>query len=413
MTSVARILDAYRFMRTYGQHLPLAWDALFTMRCQVLRIRGSLRGDGTTLTLRYVGRRRRNLPYLVRAIFDQWTVISEEKATLFTFKRAMQRQLPLCDVSIVDIGWPYNAFVNRRGEYLEMPDWINMLVILGDDWDLVVRNFRQTARNNDLRLIRRNQYRYVTTTDRAAIEHFYDEIYVPFVSEKHDSDTILAPRRHVIARAMQGALLQVLQGDRIVAAGVVYREDDVLYFLWMGVPPECRDQPPEGAISALYYFGIRHAYEFGCTAVDLTGTRAFLNDGALRFKRKWGALVEDTFSPSSILLRPAEGNRAAVVFCARTPMIVRGPEGLEAMLTFREGTVDSDNLPSIGKQVGCAGVSRINVIEITGADEGVTERDGGDGFRYRHVKTRLENFAGWYRANAWSGVSKSSGRAVQ
>lgn len=399
MGVMQKAVDAVRFARTYSQHLPLAFGAVFDLQCRVLRIRGSLRGDGATVTLLYVGRRRSNLTYLLRLIFDRSAVLDEVRTVVPACRRAMARLATTCDVTIVDLGWPYGNLFNRHGAWLEMPDWINMAVVLEDDWDTVVKGFREDARRNDLRLIRRNNYRYVATTERDAIERFYDEIYVPFVRERHDADSVLAPRRHVVRQTQRGALLQVLRGEELVAAGTLYREDDVMYFLWMGVPLAHMDKP-QGAVSALYYFGLRHAYDYGCYAADFTGTRAFLNDGAYRFKRKWGALVEDTFSPSQILVRPAAGSRAAAIFCERMPMLARTSEGLEAMVLFYENPLDRDDLTAVGKGFVCKGIDRINVVEVGDGEEGVEEREAEDGFRYRHIRTSLENFADWYRKAA-------------
>jgi hypothetical protein len=273
-----------------------------------------------------------------------------------------------------------------------------MTASLEDDWDAVIKSFRQTARNNDLRLIRRNDYRFVTTTEKHEIERFYDDIYVPFTRTRHESHSIVAPRKHVIRRAMQGKLLQVLKGDELVAAGVVYPEDEVLYFLWMGLPTGFRDGKPEAAISALYYFGIRYAWDHGCFAVDFTGTRAFLTDGGYRFKRKWGAAVEDTFSPSSTLIKPLKGSPAAAIFCEHLPLIVRSDLGLEAILLSHERIEDRKHILSLGKEFGCQGLDRFSVIDLSAGNDASDSiqsfYDGG--LEYRHVRTSFERFTAHY-----------------
>ena len=97
-----------------------------------------------------------------------------------------------------------------------------------------MRGFRKSTRNNDLRLIRRNGYHCLATNDPSDIDAFYDEMYAPSVQKRHGAASIIAPKSHVRRRARQGKLLHILRGTDIVIAGVVYSEDDVLYFL-------CRD----------------------------------------------------------------------------------------------------------------------------------------------------------------------------
>jgi hypothetical protein len=306
------------------------------------------------------------------------------------------------DVVLVDLGWPYNGLFNRAGEYLEIPDWINMAVELADEWQSVVRNFRQSTRNNDLRLIRRNEYYFDVTKDERLIERFYDDMYVPFVTSKHSHDPVIAPRRHVIRRARKGQLLRVWRGDDVLAAGVIFPEDGILYFLWMGIAPACLENPPEGAISALYYFGIQYAFDNDYEIVDFTGTRSFLKDGALRFKRKWGAFVDDTFSPNSILLKPRNGSDRAVLFCQQFPMLARTAGGLEAVFLWRDAEIDADGIALLKKQYACDGVSRITVIEIANGNAISVPPSSIDGCQYRVIRCRIDNFADHYSRHALS-----------
>jgi len=390
-----RAKNAYRFVATYRQHLPFAFEAIFSMPCAVTKLRGAIKGGDELITVLYVGRRM-NYPYLLRTIFDEHHVQEEEHSSLLTFRKYMDKMAKDSDVIIVDLGWPYNGVFNRTGKYLEIPDWMNMVVELADDWDGVVRSFRHTTRNNDLRIIRRNDYRFEVSNERRLIEQFYDDMYIPYVTSRHKGDSVFAPRKHVIRQAKQGKLLHVLRGEQLVAAGVVFPGRDILYFLWMGLPPDCLDRPPEGAISALYYFGIKYAFDNDYKAVDFTGTRPFLNDGAFRFKRKWGALVEDTFSPSSILVKPKNNNENAARFCERFPVLARNGNDLEARFLYRDETVDEDTLDRLSKQYGCDGVDRMTVVEIADENETRSMQKDPDGCQYRLIKCRMDSFADHY-----------------
>jgi len=52
-----------------------------------------------------------------------------------------------------------------------------------------------------------------------------------------------------------------------------------------GVRGGNREYVQAGAVAALYEFALRHAEEKGCRKVKFYRSRAFLQDGALRFKR--------------------------------------------------------------------------------------------------------------------------------
>ena len=389
--AVQKALDAYRFVRAYQQHLPLACEALLTRRCALRLLEGTLAGGGEALTLLYVGREK-NLAWLQRTIFEDWEERGAAETTVLAARQAAAAMAGRADVVVADIGWPWHGRFDRRGEFVEVPDWISMCLDLPGSWEEVVAGFRRTARNNDLRLIRRNGWDVRVARGRDAVDAFYDGMYLPYVRRRHGDASVIASRREVRSRAKRGAILEVVRGSEMAAAGVVYPEDGVLYFLWTGVPARLVEAPPEGAISALNFFVIRHAFDSGCSAVDFAGTRAFPGDGIYQFKRRWGTYVEDTFSPSSLLLRPRQGSAAAVAFCRRFPVIARRGDELEALFVAGE-TADGDYVRRLDKQYHCAGIERLTVIEV-GARAGIEAVEGErKDCAYRILRCRPEAFA--------------------
>ena len=391
----ARAESASKFIRTYGQHLPHAFRAVFQVTCDVIVVRGATRATGEDATIVYAGRRR-NFPFLMQHVFKRHDIVDRCATTLLRYRHHMDRFAADSDAVFVDVGWPYLRSLRRSGEFLEIPDWIGMAVDLAPSWDEVVARFRHTARNNDLRLIRRNDYKCSPTRSQAAIASFYDEMYLPFIRSRHDADAVTEPRRNVLRRAASGWLLRVQANGETIVAGVVYPDDGVLYFLWMGVAPAHLAAVPEGAISALYYFGIRHAFDEGMAAVDFTGTRAFLDDGPYRFKRKWGALVEDTFSPSAVQLRPSGNGAGAMRFCAGLPVLVREGAHLDARFVSTAEIVDQSTFGTLEKRYSCPGIDSITVVHVADDDRVDVYPNEQGRCRFRHVRCRQEQFARRY-----------------
>lgn len=394
--------SVFHFIREYREHIPLAAKAIFNVSCTITTVRGSVRGCDDPVVLLYVGRRW-NEDFLLELLFEEHEILSQENASLFT---AHARSKPLAldaDIEIVDLWWPYDSRVNRHGGYLEFADWINMGLLLEDEWDSVVRSFRHTARNNDLRLIRRNEYRFEVSNDPETINAFYHDMYVPSASRRHGAASIVAPRKHVLKRAKQGKLLQIFRGNQVVIAGVIYPEDDVLYFLWQGSPPRFRECPAEGAASALYYFGIRYAFDNAFSAVDFAGTRAFLDFGDFRFKRKWGARVDDSFSPNSVLLRPLNNHENTISFCEQFPLIARCDTGLEAVIVRQDIAVDTDVLRRLDKKYNCDGLVRIVVIGVSDEAGTTTTSKEINGREFQVIQCQREQFASLYVSRSTAG----------
>ena len=389
------IIRTISFVRLYAQHLPLALRMIFDPRCSAMLLKGKTRKEELPVTVLYVGRKH-NDTYILNVIFSSFETAVEKKTTLWSFRRAVRQLQPEADLTLYDIGWPYHGWINRHGEFLEMPDWVNMSIYLGDTWEETRQQFHHTLRRQDLRHIRIQDYRPDYTSDPRDIADFYERMFMPFMKSKHGAAMVKANKGQMIRRGKKGALLRILQEDRVVAGGIVFPEDDVLYFLWIGMAPDCLENPPKAIISAVYYFGIQYAQELGCDVVDFTGTRAFFGDGAYRFKRKWGAGISDTFSPSSILLKPACGNETAARFCQQFPMLVRRQSGPEWLFLSLDRPVDEAYVKNAYGLFECDGVSRLSVLDLSGRSSDLSGLDL-EALNARVDKATLENFADHYR----------------
>lgn len=358
-------------------------------------IRGEIRGSGNSITLLYIGRHW-NDEYLIDLFFEDHEVVSEERASLVTVRSCSQKQEAGADIEIVDVGWPYQGRFKRNRGYLEFADWLSMILPLREDWDSVVQSFRKTTRKNDLRLLRRNQYSFDFTNDRRAIEQFYSDMYLPSIQGRHGAAAIVAPLRQILKRAQQGKLLQIFRGGQLVIAAVIYPEDDVLYVLWQGLAQRFEERPPEGSVSALYYFSIRYAFDTNLEAVDFGGTRAFLDSGGFRFKRKWGAQIDDSFSPNSVMIRALNNNGNTISFCEQFPLIARVLDGLEAVIVMQADSVDTATLRRLAKSYDCEGLERITVICVSGQSQNSVRIEELDGREYQIIECNAEQFPSRY-----------------
>lgn len=361
-TSKARqMLD---FAAQHFDHLSHLPKALFDVKIQIVTLRGPLRRSDAVATLLYVGRGV-NLVYLQKNIFKEVEVVARQTATLFAAKSKLAAREATVDATFVDIGWPYHGLINKGGDYLEIPDWVDMYVPLHGTWEDVEKRFRQTTRRNDLRLMRRNNYTFEARTDDDTITGFYDDYYLPFINHRHAGEVIVSSRKLVERRARQGAILRVNREDGPVAASVVYPQDGVLHSLWTGVPAHFVENPPEASISALNYFCLKYAYDNGYKVVDLMGTRAFPTDGIFQFKRRWGAIADDSFSPSSILFKPAANSLKAAQFCESYPVLARRNGTLEQVLCNTSPEFDDAECNSLVSRFACEGIDRVTVVNVS------------------------------------------------
>lgn len=358
-----------RFIQMYGQHWTAAIGAIFRLRCHVRLVQGRLRNGDRPITMLYVGRGQ-NYDYIVNTALLDPKITSESRASLFRVRRHIEPLKSRADVVIDDIGWPYLSRLGVTRRRIVVPDWVNMIVDTDKPWDEIRRRFSRDCRRNDLRLIRRNNYSSDISTDPKDAAYFYDRMYAPFVRGRHGRAGIVESRRHVLRVAKKSILLRVFRDGLLICAGLIYRAPEELHCLWLGTDESNDGSAAEASKSALYYFGLRHAQDQGVPAFSIGGTRAFLAGGDLRFKRKWGAYAEDSFTPNVILIEPACSENG-IAFCESQPCLIKTRAGFFALYVRRADHVGSDEFDRRWREIGCGGITGIIILCVTD-DEATT-----------------------------------------
>ena len=336
-------------------HLP---RILFNLRVEISVFRGKIRGSDEWARMLYVGRGR-NRAYLKGKLLTDAEEVFAKTTSLLSYRSEMKRMEREVDFVFVDIGMPYHWYLCRSGEYLVMPDWIDMFIPIEGDWDRVESSFNKTTRKQ----IRRNPYGYEVSNDPEVITQFYDEYYLPYLTLRHEDATV-EPRQAIERRARQGGILRVIGDDGPVVAGVVYPEDGVLYYLWLGMPERYLENQPEGALFASYYFCLRYAFENTFREVNWMGTRSFPTDGVFQFKRKWGVHVEDMFSPDAILFKPASNNHKAIAFAETCPLMARRDGKLEQVFCSTAETIGDTDIRRMISGYACEGIDQITIAHV-------------------------------------------------
>jgi hypothetical protein len=184
-----------------------------------------------------------------------------------------------------------------------------------------------TSLSSDVRKIQSNQFHYEVSRKEEDFKEFYYELYHPFITKRWDNRAFLGryDLRHQSFK--KGELLFVKYGDERIAASLFTYSDQEAELIAVGIRQDGTDYVHMGAMSALYYFGFKHLMEKGYLRVNLGGSRAFLNDGVLRYKKKWGLRIT-TGGWLGYLLRIRSKDAAIDSWLINNPFICKRSESL-------------------------------------------------------------------------------------
>ena len=250
--------------------------------------------------------------------------------------------------------------------YLVVPESIGCRLSLPVDLDKLARASRSVK--EDLSTLRREGFTMEVSHREADCEVFYSSMYLPFVQKRHGEFAVIHNVHQLRRKFRRGGLIWLRRGDHRIAAALFEQEGDVFRGVALGTEGGDLTLMKEGALAALYIFEIKCAEEGRCASIDFGGTPPVLNDGLLRFKRKWGVqLMDEHQTPYDYLVRWERPNEQVLEFLADVPLIFRNHGHLAGLTALRlNGVVHEDQASMMHRSLWIAGLQRLFVAVPTG-----------------------------------------------
>ena len=256
-----------------------------------------------------------------------------------------------------------NLFKSKRN--FVVPAWVDCEIDLrGDRGSLSMSKKRL---KNNLRKIKRGNFRYATTKDPVDFHFFYYKMHLPYISKRHTDAAFKMSYKEMKESFENGELLQIKEGQRIVA-GVI-----IDYKMMNGVPRITKlgvlegdfEYVKRGALIALYYYTIRYLKERNFEKFSLGSTRPFFSDGVLQHKLNWGAKIVCE-SSNAFLLSLLSKNKCLNSFLSSNPFILRNRNSL-TLATFSDpSSNECPYLPKDKEKLKLCGLEKSTSYNLVG-----------------------------------------------
>lgn len=252
--------------------------------------------------------------------------------------------------------------------YLVVPESIGCRLSLPVDLDKLAH--ASSSVKEDLGMLRRERFTIEVSHKEADCEAFYSSMYLPFVKKRHGEFAVIHNLHQLRRKFRRGGLLWLRRGDHRIAAALFEQQGDVFRGVALGIAGGDLTLMKQGVLAALYIFEIKCAEEGKCASIDFGGTPPILNDGLLRFKRKWGVhLMDEHQTPYDYLVRWERPNEQVLHFLADTPLIFRNRGHLAGLTALRlNGMATDDQASMMHRSLGMPGLRRLFVAMPNGYD---------------------------------------------
>lgn len=361
-----------RAMRgTLGHHRVLTW-----------RLEGNERVSGHPLTVFFAGQLE-NKNYIADLVFDgSLTETTCGKMWLWSvFKSAKERRGDY-GLVIIDVQVPWYRLFKSPGAFL-VPCWIRGEVVLAT---ASARFKRNESVKSDLRKIRHNDLQYRVTKDRHEFDRFYHRMYLPYVTRTY-GDRAYPMTYAEMMKELDHCELLLVKEDADDVAGVILVYDGAEVRAWsLGVEDGNPAHVKAGALAALYFFSMSHLISKGYQRLHLGATRAFLKDGVLQYKKKWGTRVVSG-SRRWFVLNPLRDIFGVKAFLANNPFIFESDSRLNGALFVGQGSsLSDDEVHKLEKDCHELGIQSVKIFHFP--EQHLSQSDS------KNVPSTVFNFPG-------------------
>jgi hypothetical protein len=301
-----------------------------------------------------------------------------EPVPVWRLPAALERLAAAADITVARVDRHFAARYSPR-DYLAVPEWVASRLPLPVD----VRGNSSVA--GDLRKVRRDASMLEVSRELADFERFYADFYVPYIRNRFGNDAYTRGKawsRRAFER--DGGILWLRRDFAYLAGGLFQRRGRRLNLLALGLGEGNLALRREGLLARLYVELMAHATREGCTQLGLGGSRPSLRDGVLRYKAKWGAVLEPARAPLYWwLMRWNRLDGVVADFLSCTPLVFRDGDAFSGIACI---AAEGDNPQREAKQLWMRGLRRLCIV-APGIASGV--RDLGSAWALDQEAVRL------------------------
>lgn len=310
--------------------------------------------------------------YLADRIFgDDYRETPAGREWLWNLPRVLQ-QRPVDIVVVTGIGPGLYRYLSGGRDFF-IPYWVKGEIVFNE---LRARLKTSEHLKSDVRRIRKNNFVYEVTRSPERFDDFYHTMYVPHIRNAYGRTALLMRYGQMKELEGQCELMLVTQQGVPLAGQILIYEHGRVRCWSIGVKDGNREYVRMGAQAALYWYAMQHLSGQGYEAIHAGSSRAFLRDGVLRFKNKWGMrMLEPT--RKGFLLKPLRRTQGVMSFLVNNPFI-HIEHGQYVGIGFADAACTQDHYRDIFESCQSYGLTQLRIYTEQPHNNGIGLPDGMD-----------------------------------
>jgi len=260
-----------------------------------------------------------------------------------------------CSMAVIE-GTFIERYIYRLAEDFFIPFW----TYTAFDLPLVATN---NSSKKDIRKVKKHGLEYIVTNDSKMIDDFYYNMHKPMIQTRHETGSydFLYDEVKETMQKKDNELLLVKKED-IFISGVLMRGSEEIPELWKNGIVDLKFWD-DGAIAATYIYAGEYLSEKGYEKISFGLVRSFLNDGLLKYKKKWNMTLSVS-SKRGFILKPFISDEVEDFFIKNPFIYMKKNKLYGAVFINKDENYSEEDHEKLKKQHYIKGLSELNVFSI-------------------------------------------------
>lgn len=191
---------------------------------------------------------------------------------------------------------------------------------------------------DDIRRIRNAGYTFQISRDSSWCNEFFHRYHSPAIGRRYGVAGYIMSTGHMVDLITneEGHFLKIFSEEECIGAAMFQVKSGCLHILRLGWLDGNEQLYRGGVVAAIYWFCIQQAYSMNCQEINFGGTPSYLENGVLKFKSKWGAVLSNKYTKLSsrfLLLNPSHPDCQA--FLQNYSLILLGEDNSFSVLSSK------------------------------------------------------------------------------
>jgi hypothetical protein len=286
---------------------------------------------------------------------------------LWDILKKVKTEKESCSLAIVELHHNLISMYKRLNCFY-VPSWISGSIDLSNYKSMISIN-KNTSLKSDINKIKKNKLNFKISHEMTQLKNFYYNMYKPYIEKVYGDRSIEFSTYEFVSKEFrkQGAfkdLLLIKKGNECIAGALLYYKDKYAKLSTLGIKDGNLNYVRDGAIGAIYYFSTLYFEKNGFKNISLGGSRPFLKDGVLRYKRKWKPKISH-FKNSGFLIKMLSDTKGSKGFFLKNPFIFEDVSGFNAAIFVEaKQNLSEKDFENIYKNYYHPGISKLMVYRF-------------------------------------------------